>query len=196
MTETVQKYYISYNTVHKVCQQGASRIIKDNFQPDVILAVGGGGFVPARMLRTHLRVPMKAVSVELYDDKTDKINEEGVKTIQWVGEHDVRGKNVLIVDEIDDTRTTLCHCVREVSKMGPNRVGVFVLHNKKKAKRECGHWTDTGFEQEKVQSDFEVKVDYYSAGEEIDDVWIVYPWESTDIDDHEVLSANSSSPSS
>lgn len=168
--------------------------MQDGFQPDVILAIGGGGFVPARMLRTHLRVNMKAVSLELYDDKTDQINADGVKTIQWINEKDVVGKNVLIVDEIDDTRTTLSHCVREVRKMNPGKIGVFVLHNKKKEKRECGHWTNTGFEQDQVEANGEDihNIDYYSAGEDINDVWIVYPWESTDIDQHEVLSASTS----
>ena len=33
-----------------------------------MVAIGGGGFIPARMLRTEVRVPILAVSLELYDD--------------------------------------------------------------------------------------------------------------------------------
>ena len=38
------------------------------FNPDIMVAIGGGGFIPARMLRTEVRVPILAVSLELYDD--------------------------------------------------------------------------------------------------------------------------------
>ena len=41
------------------------------FAPDVIVAIGGGGFIPARMLRTELKIPILAVSLELYDDTTN-----------------------------------------------------------------------------------------------------------------------------
>jgi adenine/guanine phosphoribosyltransferase-like PRPP-binding protein len=88
-------------------------------RPDVIVAIGGGGFIPARMLRTELKVPILAVSLELYDDTTNTIN-GSVKRIQWfdetsgAGRELVQGKRVLIMDEVDDTRTTLKFCVEEL----------------------------------------------------------------------------------
>ena len=36
--------------VHKLCQQSAERILND-FQPNLMIAIGGGGYVPARILR-------------------------------------------------------------------------------------------------------------------------------------------------
>ena len=36
-----------------------------------MVAIGGGGFIPARMLRTQLKIPILAVSLELYDDSTN-----------------------------------------------------------------------------------------------------------------------------
>lgn len=41
---------------------------------DVMVAIGGGGFIPARMLRTEVKVPILAVSLELYDDATKTAN--------------------------------------------------------------------------------------------------------------------------
>ncbi len=175
----------SYNQIHTICQETAKKIKQDNFQPEIILAIGGGGFIPARMLRTHLGVPIKTVSLELYDDKTKQAGAV-VKTTQWIDPNDVCGKRVLIVDEVDDTRTTLAFCVQELRKMNPKKIGVFVLHNKRKEKKECSHWTNTGLKQEQIVD--KINVDYYSVGEEIDDVWIVYPWESTNIDQHDILS--------
>ena len=36
--------------VHKLCQSSAQRIL-DDFKPNLMIAIGGGGYVPARILR-------------------------------------------------------------------------------------------------------------------------------------------------
>lgn len=36
--------------VHKLCQTSADTILKD-FHPNLMIAIGGGGYVPARILR-------------------------------------------------------------------------------------------------------------------------------------------------
>lgn len=36
--------------VHKLCQASAPRIL-DEFKPNLMIAIGGGGYVPARILR-------------------------------------------------------------------------------------------------------------------------------------------------
>lgn len=36
--------------VHKLCQESAERILND-FKPHLMIAIGGGGYVPARILR-------------------------------------------------------------------------------------------------------------------------------------------------
>lgn len=46
----VQKFYVTYNQVHKLCQQSADAILKE-FHPNLMIAIGGGGYVPARILR-------------------------------------------------------------------------------------------------------------------------------------------------
>lgn len=87
------------------------------------------------------------------------------------------GKNVLIVDEVDDTRTTLEYAVRElekdveaaVTKLGrqgeKTNFSIFVLHNKDKPKKGV-------LPQEILQG-------RYAAARTVGDVWINYPWEAT-----------------
>ena len=101
----MSKSFISYNNIHKLCKKGASDI-KQNGPVDLIIAIGGGGFIPARILRTFL----------------NKIGKEVVRT-QWLdfgnlSQHfdSLIGKNVLIVDEVDDTRTTLHYAVSELER--------------------------------------------------------------------------------
>jgi uncharacterized protein len=97
-----------------------------------MIAIGGGGYVPARILRSFLKqpgspnIPIQAIGLSLYESlPTDsQIEEPGTKVTrtQWLdlsslGEmQNLVGKRVLIVDEVDDTRTTLEYAVRELEK--------------------------------------------------------------------------------
>lgn len=38
--------------VHKLCQEAAQQIL-DEFKPNLMIAIGGGGYVPARILRYY-----------------------------------------------------------------------------------------------------------------------------------------------
>lgn len=192
------KIYISYNQVHKLCQEGAEKL--KPLKPEVIIAIGGGGFIPSRILRTFLKeksqknIPIQAIGLSLYEDMAgedsiEKIGKEVIRT-QWLDfsslqEHkvDLIGKNLLIVDEVDDTRTTLHYAVNELQKdldklakeIGrenePTTISVFVLHNKNKPK---------GAELPKEMIDS----GRYIAARTTEDEWIAYPWEAADIDEH------------
>lgn len=187
------KVYISYNNVHQLCQEAAEKI--KEFNPDLIIAIGGGGFIPARILRTFLKAPGKATTriyaiiLSLYEDlnSVGSVKEEvGVKVVrnQWIDYKqsgiDLVGKRVLIVDEVDDTRTTLHYAVSELKKdvaeqckaQGGNpedtQFGIFVLHDKLKPKKA------------ELPDDI-MKTGRYMAARQLPDYWIAYPWESTDI---------------
>ena len=74
----------------------------------------------------------------------------------------MRGGRVLIVDEVDDTRTTLKFCVDELIKTNsPKEVAVAVVHNKMKEK--------------KVELGGDI---LYLAGEDVADRWNCYPWDA------------------
>ena len=159
------KVYFSYEDIHDAVSSSVARV--KAFKPDVIVAIGGGGFIPARMLRTEVKVPIVAVGLELYDDNTNTINENGVQIKQWFSTDYgpgalVENGRVLIVDEVDDTRTTLAACVSELRKRHkPSQVGCLVVHNKLKAKRAS------------LPTDVT-----YIACEEVPDEWNCYPWDA------------------
>ncbi|GMH46586.1 hypothetical protein TrRE_jg2207 [Triparma retinervis] len=158
------KIYFSYSDIHQTICSLVPRI--KEFNPTVIIAIGGGGFIPARMLRTELKIPILAISLELYDDSTQTARPE-VKKIQWFDENSdvgskVRGQKILIVDEVDDTRATLQFAVEEVIKCNePEAVCVAVVHNKRKEKK--------GVLPSNVT---------YLAGADVEDMWNCYPWDA------------------
>ena len=162
------KMYISYNNVHQLCQESANKI--KQFKPDLIIAIGGGGFIPARMLRSFLKEPgqpnvrIMAIILSLYEDietvgsQAESVGTQVVRT-QWIDYHqskvDLVGKNVLIIDEVDDTRTTLHYALSEPKK-------------------------DVE-EHAKAKNAEIMKTGNYFAARTVPDCWIAYPWESVDI---------------
>lgn len=205
----VVKEYITYNEVHKLCQEAAPRILED-FNPQLMIAIGGGGYVPARILRSFLKkpgnpnIPIQAIGLSLYeqlpshhpaagDNDLEAVGTKVTRT-QWLdltslGEmENLVGKRILIVDEVDDTRTTLEYAVKELEKdveIARQKLGgkgektvfsIFVLHNKNKEKKGL------------LPNDM-LNENRYLAARTVGDVWICYPWEATDIDEHDALAA-------
>lgn len=129
-----------------------------------MIAIGGGGYVPARILRSFLKqpgspnIPIQAIGLSLYEQLPENGPKSGTTTpgaveqighkvtrTQWLdlsslgGMENLVGKRILIVDEVDDTRTTLEYAVKELEKdveqvrqrLGLNeetKFGIFVLH--------------------------------------------------------------------
>jgi hypoxanthine phosphoribosyltransferase len=165
----MEKYYFTYQDIHRTAKDIADRVQASGFAPDVIVAIGSGGFIPARILRTFLNKPILAVGVAYYDadDKPTSLP----RKLQWIeeAERKLSGKRILLVDEVDDSRTTLEYCIRELMRHHPAEIAVAVLHDKKKEKRGV----------------IPKEVLRYFAGEEIEDRWVCYPWDALDIDEHD-----------
>lgn len=162
------KTYFSYRQIHRTVKSLAERIIADKYDPDVIVAIGTGGFIPARIIKTFIDRPILTVGLRLYDENNRRA--EVPRKIQWIDEVEQKlaGKRILLVDEVDDTRTTLEYCLRELLSHGPAETAVAVLHKKNKAKHGV----------------FPTEVNRYWIGQELEDQWIVYPWDAADIDEH------------
>ncbi|KAI0060996.1 PRTase-like protein [Artomyces pyxidatus] len=192
----------TYNDVHKLIQKSAKEIAA--FKPDIFIAIGTplpcSGFFPARVMRTFLKhpdtkknIPIYAIGLSLYETlpgtTAEQIGNEVIRT-QWLGPESGKvllGRRALIVDEVDDSRKTLQYAVLELQKdvekellalpesereAARTKFAVFVVHNKLKPKLGA------------IPSD----VPYY-AGDEVPDVWLDYPWEMADIDEHDRLAA-------
>ncbi|MBE3063819.1 MAG: phosphoribosyltransferase, partial [Spirochaetes bacterium] len=99
-TEIDGKYYLSYETIHRTVRGMADAIAASGFDADVIVAIGTGGYIPARILKTFLKKPILTVGISYYgaDNKPAKTPH----TIQWIDEVEqkLKGKKVLLVDEV------------------------------------------------------------------------------------------------
>ncbi|PSC67918.1 xanthine phosphoribosyltransferase 1 [Micractinium conductrix] len=163
-------------------------------EPDYLVAISGGGLIPARILRSVLRhaskqggcAQIKVIGLELYSDELEgRPHEAGVKRTQWFEKDSVSlvGKRILVVDEVDDSRATLAYAVRELqadvveeeaalaavgAPVPETHLGVYVIHNKLRPK--------VGSLPEGVPE---------FVAQELDcNPWICYPWDAPDIDEH------------
>jgi uncharacterized protein len=153
------KIHYTYNYIHNLIKRGSQRVEALQFEPDYILCVAGGGMVPSRILRTFIDVPIISLTVSYYDEQ-NKIRPLP-KIIQWVDIELIKGKNILIVDEVDDTRKTIGYLI-ENFKNHVKKLGVFVVNNKNKEKVY------------KLPKDI-----YYFSCEDVEDKWIIYPWDNS-----------------
>lgn len=167
--ENDTRHYLSYVHIHETLKDLAGRIQASGFDPDVMVAIGSGGYIPARILKTFLGRPIFAVGISYYG--SDKTPGDRPRTIQWIDEVEkkLKGRKILLVDEVDDSRVTLEYCLLELMRHQPAEIAVAVLHNKLKEKR----------------GRFPEGVTKYFVGEELSDQWIVYPWDAVDIVEHE-----------
>lgn len=174
MNQGRQALYVTYQEVHHLVKKLAGQIIASGFDPDVIVAIGSGGFIPARILKTFVNRPIYAVGISYYG-VADRHRDRPAK-IQWIDElrQDLQGKKILLIDEVDDTRATLGYCIGELLEYTPQEIAVLVLHNKEKQK----------------DVEFPAEITKYFAGLDVGDIWIKYPWDATDIDEHDTLARN------
>ena len=164
-----EKLYIPYKTIHKTVKKLAREILDSGYDPDVIVAIGTGGYIPARILKTFMNKPILTVGIKYYDE--NNVPMESPRKIQWIDEVEKKltGKKVLLVDEVDDSRITLEYCLRELLRHNPEEIAVAVLHNKMKEKRGV----------------IPAEITRYFCGEQHSDRWIVYPWDADDIESHD-----------
>ena len=154
----MEKLYYNYDEIHNLVEKSSNAI--NLFNPDLIIAIGGGGFIPARILRSFIDIPIYCINVKLYNEN-DKINDE-INVLQWL-DLDLSNKRVVIVDEVDDTRKTLSFCLNKLiqkNNLYYYKTCVYVIHNKNKPKLG--------------ELDNSIK---YISSLNIEDKWIVYPWE-------------------
>jgi len=90
------EYYFTYTQMHRLVFKLAEKIKASEFDPDFIIAIGTGGFIPARMLKIYINRKVLTVGLSYYDDN-DQLMDHLLK-IQWLQDDakKLKGKKVLI----------------------------------------------------------------------------------------------------
>lgn len=150
--DTFKCELISFNEVLRLSKILSRKIKDSGFVPDLIVAIGRGGYVPGRLISDFLLFNnLTSMKIEHYKRAADMREEARIRYPISV---DITGKKILIVDDVTDTGDTFLLAVDYVWSLKAAEVKTAVL-------------------QHKICSAF--VPDFY-AQKIIRWRWIIYPW--------------------
>ena len=149
---------IPWSQIDKYCDKIAEAIVKSKVFPDMIIAVGRGGMIPARILSDRLGVDnVQLFSIKLYKGIAQRNNKPTIGNFPV----DVQDKNLILIDDILDSGTTIDAVITYMQSKRPKSIKTATLLCRKSNKRKSTFFAD-----------------------ECDDgVWIIFPWESNETPD-------------
>lgn len=125
------------------------------FRPDVIVAIARGGLVPARLLADELDV--RTITVLGVSFQKNIRRTAGFPSISQESALELRGKKVLVVDDVADIGRSLLVAKDYALRRGASEAKTAALHYKPNPM---------------------FKPDYYA---ELAEGWIIYPWEEKEM---------------
>lgn len=141
----------SWDEIYDLSVKLARKIKERGIKIDTIIAVARGGLVPARIISDLLDVmDIEMVQCVFYKDIESRAEEPMI--LRPVSSN-LKGKSVLVVDDVADTGGTLNKIIEHVKEAGASSVYVATLYVKP--------WN-------KADVDFSIVET---------DAWIVFPWE-------------------
>ena len=177
---TKKKTY-SWQDVETMCTNIVLQMYKDNWRPDYIVGLTRGGNVPATIISNMLDVKCEALKVSFRDDEECETNcwmaEDAFGYVEeedrekYKSRWDVsKRKNILIVDDINDTGRTLNWIVQDWENS--------CLPDETSWKTVWGQNVRFAVLTDNLSSDFTVDYSTNEVNKAEEDVWLVYPWET------------------
>ena len=165
----MNKIYYTWQDVEHHTQEILRQIHADAWRPDYVVGLTRGGLVPANLISQYLGCRMETLKVSLRDDTECESN-------LWMAEdafgHEMeQPKNILIVDDINDTGATLNY-IREDWPSG--------------CFPDNPRWTEVWgsnvrvavlVDNESSKSEIPVSYSAVDLNKAEQDSWIVFPWE-------------------
>ncbi len=146
---------LTWNDIVDLSLELAKKIMLSKYMPEAVVAILRGGYIVAKLVSDYLGIEhISTLEIKFYKGIGEKA-ERPIVTSPIV--HDLRGKKVLIVDDVADSGRTLQVAMDIVRLHGAKDVRTATLYLKP--------WSIT-------------MPDYYVADTKS---WIVFPWEVGEI---------------
>jgi len=143
---------VSWAEVHRLCRRLAARVRDSGFRPELIVAIGRGGYIPARLLCDFLHLMgLAGVKVEHY---TQGARREAHARVRYPLGIEIQGMRVLVVDDVNDSGDTFDAVLAYLRSLQPRELRTAVM-------------------DDKAVSRFRVD---YRARRIVKWRWLIYPW--------------------
>lgn len=152
MVKKMRCELISWSEVQRLCRRLAMLIKESDYRPEVVVAIGRGGYVPARLVCDYLDImALTGIKIEHYLSGSSKQKQA---VIRYPLCTEINNLRVLVIDDVNDSGDTLKVASQHLQSFHPREIRTAVMHHK----------TTTSF-----------PVDYY-AKKNVKWRWLIYPW--------------------
>jgi hypoxanthine phosphoribosyltransferase len=145
--------YINWTEYGNLADALAEKVRSHTETFDLIIGIARGGIPVAMVVSDHLDVKLDIINVKSYNGIAERNPPRILTTLTEA----VKGKNVLLVDDLVDEGETMTTVSNYLQSQGPNLLKTAVLFKKPWSKKEP---------------------DYFL---EVVDKWIVFPWEHGEV---------------
>ena len=137
--------------------------VQSEWRPNIIVGLSRGGLTTAVMLSHYFKVSLVPLDVSLRDTLM------GPESNVWLPEEALRGNNILIVDDINDSGATInwvkqdweSSVAADMSTLWGDRIRIATL-----------------FDNEASRAELDVNYSAETINKADDDVWLIFPWEN------------------
>jgi hypoxanthine phosphoribosyltransferase len=144
---------VSWETYQELGRKISASILSHSPYVNQIVAISRGGLTFGHLCSDFLRIPIATITIQSYSD----IQKRGEIMITEPLTTDIRGKDVLLVDDVADSGKTLTRATEYLRDFGPKSVTVATLFYKPRS---------------------EFRPDYFAKQT---NKWILFPYEPTEM---------------
>jgi len=123
------KYEVpSWDRIYELCIQVADQVRRSGYEPDLLVAVSRGGWIPGRILSDLLGNPnIATIKVEYYIDIYKTRTKPKITQPLPI---EVKRKKVLLIDDIADSGKSLKLVKEHLAEQGATEVKICTLYHK------------------------------------------------------------------
>lgn len=160
----MKKIYNSWKDTEKQTQEILRQITVDGWRPDYVVGLTRGGLVPANLISQYLGCRMETLKVSFRNGNESESN-------LWMAEDAFEGKNILIVDDINDSGATL----NWIKNDWPS--GCLPSDNKWNEVWGANVRIAVLYDNEASESKMPISYSAVDINKTNDPCWVVFPWE-------------------